>query len=75
MTVWYNIVMTKKVEVIKGKPVKVCIACRTKVEEINYGKDFITCVNKQCPRFGLLTVVFAQLKKKHENENGKHENL
>lgn len=57
----------------KFTPLKVCIACRVKLEEIDYIKTSLVCPNQKCPRFGLLTVVFAQLKKKHEDKEGEHE--
>lgn len=67
--------MTKKEETLKAKPVKVCIACREKLEEIEYINTSLVCPNQKCPRFGLLTVVFAQLRKKHESKTNKDENI
>jgi len=43
----------------------------TPLEKLKYGtEDILTCANKQCPRFGLLTVIYAQLKPKSKAKNG-----
>lgn len=74
MSLCYNKLMKKSnvPKKLPEKPLRVCIACRMPVSEVKYGKKVIVCANKACPRFGLLTVVFAQLKKKHEIKESEH---
>lgn len=44
-----------------------CIACRQPLQEIKLGPITVpTCVNPECPRLGLLTVVHGDLVKRME---------
>jgi hypothetical protein len=52
-----------------------CVYCRQPLQKIEMGKEkllFFTCINRGCPRVGLLSVVSVKLveKKKEVEKNG-----
>jgi len=49
-----------------------CVACREILQEVKLGPITVpTCVNPECPRLGLLTVVHGDLvERMKEEENG-----
>jgi hypothetical protein len=52
---------------IKFKQIRLCYKCRKPVIDVEFGdEEFAICTNEECERFGLMSLVAYESKKKDE---------